>query len=150
MMRAFVFILLLLPAAAAAQTNFPIDLNHEIQRRLQDRTDQIESGAIPRDGGIARPESAMPIEAERGDVVSIAGQRYRLWGIAAPRPNEYGGFIAPPPFPQLIAGHPGTSINPGPKAESCAVGPCPGEREKWAGWLGRGGVPPDMRAPSPG
>jgi len=39
MMRALFLAMLFLPAMAAAQTNFPIDLNHELQRRLQDRTD---------------------------------------------------------------------------------------------------------------
>jgi hypothetical protein len=33
MIRGLVFAALLLPAVAAAQTDFPIDLNHELQRR---------------------------------------------------------------------------------------------------------------------
>ena len=150
MIRVLALFVLLLPAVAAAQTNFPIDLNHELQRRLQDRTDQIESGAIPRDGGIARPESPMPIEAERGDVVNIAGQRYRLWGIAAPRLNEYGGYTAAQQLRQLLAGNPVTCITSGQMAERLPLARCRVNGKDVAALLVAGGFARDCPRQSRG
>ncbi len=150
MIRGLVFAALLLPAVAAAQTDFPIDLNHELQRRQQDRTDQMESGAILRDGGIARPESSMPIEAERGDVVSIAGQRYRLWGIAAPRLNEYGGYTAAQHLRQLIAGNPVTCITTGQMADRLPLARCRVNGKDVAALLVAGGFARDCPRQSRG
>jgi endonuclease YncB( thermonuclease family) len=150
MMRALVLALMLLPAVAAAQTNFPIDLNHELQRRQQDRTDQIESGAIPRSGGIARPESSMPIEAERGDVVNIAGQRYRLWGIATPQLNEYGGYTAAQQLRQLIAGNTVTCITTGQMAERLPLARCRVNGKDVAALLVAGGFARDCPRQSRG
>ncbi len=150
MMRALAFAVLLLPGVAAAQTSFPIDLNYELQRRLQDKAEQAERGAAPDDRGIARPESPMPIEAERGDVVNVAGQRYRLWGIAAPRPNEYGGYTAAQQLRQLLAGNAVTCITTGQMAERLPLARCRVNGKDVAALLVAGGFARDCPRQSRG
>jgi hypothetical protein len=42
------------------------------------------------------------VRAESGDVVRVAGRRYRLWGVAAPAPSEFGGYTAWQGLIQLV------------------------------------------------
>lgn len=115
---------LMLPAAASAEQSFSIDLNHEVQRRLRERSAEAERGGIPADGGIARSEASLPIEAERGDVLTVAGTRYRLWGIAAPAPNEYGGYTSAQELRQLMAGATVTCVTTGQVAGRLPLARC--------------------------
>lgn len=141
----------LAPAAAmSAEPNFSIDLNYEIQRRLQDRSTEAERGGLPADGGIARSETSLPIEAERGDVVTIAGTRYRLWGIAAPAPNEYGGYTAAQELRQLLAGATVTCLTTGRMAGNLPLARCRVNGKDVAALLVAGGFARDCPRQSNG
>jgi endonuclease YncB( thermonuclease family) len=102
--RACAIALLALPSGPPAAQEFSVGINQDVQRRLDERNRDASERAEPDGGGIARTESPILAESDRGDVVSIAGRRYRLWGIAAPAPNEYGGYTSAQELRQILAG----------------------------------------------
>jgi endonuclease YncB( thermonuclease family) len=95
---------LLLPGPLAAEQEFQIDLNFELQKLRESRKPPEADPQNPAAPGISRSEDALPIDVARGDILTIAGMRYRLWGIAAPQPNEYGGYTSAQFLRQLLAG----------------------------------------------
>lgn len=92
------------PVAAPAQTPAEVRrLNEALERRIgaakQDELRKTESPDAPR---VTDKAVSTSLDVERGDVLSVDGRRYRLWGVVAPAHNEYGGFTSAQELKRLL------------------------------------------------
>lgn len=79
--------------SGAALNNAIADRLAKIKKEAQRKPD---SKVEPPVSGVVIPPTAVTgvARAETGDTLSIGIQRFRIWGIAAPRLDEFGGYTA--------------------------------------------------------
>lgn len=68
-------------------------LNRAVESRLSATRGQHPPAERPAEGS-ASAHRTTGVKAETGDLIVYGGQRYRLWGVAAPRLNEFGGLTS--------------------------------------------------------
>lgn len=93
--------------ASAAAQGLPTaeEINQALRRRLTaDKQTKIRNGESADGAGGVQHGDAAQIGLERGDEVVVAGRRYRLWGVVAPAPNEYGGYTSAQQLKHLLDG----------------------------------------------
>lgn len=111
---------LLIPGGAveAQELPSPQEMNQALQRWLAIRKQaELHQNEAPDAPGITQHGLSAQIGVERGDEVTVAGRRYRLWGIATPAPNEYGGYTSAQELKRLLDGKKVACVTTGETAD---------------------------------
>lgn len=90
------------------------------------------------------------VSVARGDVVTVGGRRYRIWGIATPAPNEYGGYTSARELARLTSGGKVTCVTTGALADGLPLARCRVDGRDLAATMVAGGFARDCPRQSRG
>lgn len=126
-------------------------LNRALERRLAVRKQvELQSKEAPSNLGVTQSGASTSVEAERGDVLSVGGHRYRLWGVAAPAPNEFGGYTSAQELKRLLAGGRISCVTTGELADDLPLARCKVDGKDIAAIMVAGGFARDCPRQSRG